>query len=70
MKVAQSSQTLCDPWTVVHGILQVRIAEWVALPLKGSPNPGLPHCRWIIYQLSHKGSPSYVTCDASQVAQW
>ena len=21
-------------------------------------NPGLPHCRWILYQLSHKGSPS------------
>ena len=20
-------------------------------------NPGLPHCRWIIYQLSHKGRP-------------
>ena len=20
-------------------------------------NPGLPHCRWIPYQLSHKGSP-------------
>ena len=20
-------------------------------------NPGLPHCRWIFYQLSHKGSP-------------
>ena len=20
-------------------------------------NPGLLHCRWIIYQLSHKGSP-------------
>ena len=20
-------------------------------------NPGLPHCRWILYQLSHKGSP-------------
>ena len=19
-------------------------------------NPGLPHCRWILYQLSHKGS--------------
>ena len=26
------------------------------LPTQGS-NPGLPHCRWIIYQLSHKGSP-------------
>ena len=20
-------------------------------------NPGLPHCRWILYQWSHKGSP-------------
>ena len=20
-------------------------------------NPGLPYCRWILYQLSHKGSP-------------
>ena len=24
-------------------------------PTQGS-NPGLPHCRWILYQLSHKGS--------------
>ena len=22
--------------------------------------PGLPHCRWILYQLSHKGSPRIV----------
>ena len=21
------------------------------------PNPGLPHCRWILYQLSNQGSP-------------
>ena len=26
-------------------------------PTQGS-NPGLPHCRWILYQLSHKGSPN------------
>ena len=26
------------------------------LPNQGS-NPGLPHCRQILYQLSHKGSP-------------
>ena len=26
-------------------------------PTQGS-NPGLPHCRRIVYQLSHKGSPS------------
>ena len=25
-------------------------------PTQGS-NPGLPHCRWILYQLSYKGSP-------------
>ena len=25
-------------------------------PTPGS-NPGLPHCTWILYQLSHKGSP-------------
>ena len=42
----------------VYGILQVRILEWVAFPfpMQGS-NPGLPHCRQILYQLSHKGSP-------------
>ena len=26
------------------------------IPTQGS-NPGLPRCRWILYQLSHKGSP-------------
>ena len=25
-------------------------------PTQGS-NPSLPHCRWILYQLSHKGRP-------------
>ena len=25
-------------------------------PTQGS-NPGLPHCRWILYQLRHQGSP-------------
>jgi len=47
---------------IVHGILQARILEWEAftfskdLPTQGS-NPGLPQCRWILYQLSNKGSP-------------
>ena len=26
------------------------------IPTQGS-NPGLPHCRWILYQVTHKGSP-------------
>ena len=47
---------------IVHGILQARILEWAAIPFsRGSPqqgwNPGLPHCRWILYQLSHQGNP-------------
>ena len=36
VKVAQSCPTLCDPKDcTVHGILQVRILEWVALPFTG-----------------------------------
>ena len=64
VKVSQLCPTLCDPIDyTVHGILQARILAWVALSLlqgifltQGS-NPGLPHCRPILYQLSHKGSP-------------
>ena len=64
VKVAQLCLTLCDPMDyTVHGILQARILEWVAFPFsKGSSqpresNPGLLHCRQILYQLSHKESP-------------
>ena len=33
VKVAQSCLTLCDPMDyIIHGILQVRILEWVAVP--------------------------------------
>ena len=58
MKVTQSFLTLCDPMGyTVHRILQVRILEWVAFPFSKELNPGFPHCRWILYQMSHKGSP-------------
>jgi len=42
IKVTQSCPTLCDPMNyTVHGILQARILEWVALPIsKDLPNPG------------------------------
>ena len=50
------------PWTVVHGILQARILEWVAFPFSRRSSqpriyPGLLHCRQILYQLSYQGSP-------------
>ena len=64
VKVAQSCLTLCDPMDcIAHGILQAKNAGVGSLsllqgifPTQGS-NPGLPHCRQILYQMSHKGSP-------------
>ena len=43
VKVTQSSPTLCNPMDyTVHGILQVRILEWVAFPFsRGSSNLGI-----------------------------
>ena len=65
--LAQLCLTLCNPMdcsppgSPVHGTLQARIMEWVAISLSSQPrqgwNPGLLHCRQILYQLSHKGSP-------------
>ena len=62
----QSCLTLWNPMhyslsdSSVHRIFQARILELVALlqgifPTQGS-NPGLPHCRQILYHLSHQGS--------------
>ena len=41
VKVTQSCLTLCDPMDyTVHGILQARILEWVAVPFsRGSSQP-------------------------------
>ena len=79
VKVIQSCPTLCDPMQyTVHGILQARILEWGSrslhqgiFPTQGS-NPGLPHCRQILYQLSHRGSPrnSYVFTMSGGEAVW
>ena len=33
-------------------------------------NPGLPHCRWILYQLSHKGSPKTTGVGSLPLLQW
>ena len=67
--IAQSCLTLCDPMDCsppgpsVHGILQGRM-EWVAMPfsrgifLTQGLNPGLPHCKQVLYHLSHQGSYS------------
>ena len=67
----------CGKWkwkslSLVHGILQARILEWLSLsllqgivPTQGL-NPALPHCRRILYQLSHQGS-SWVNVGGSVI---
>ena len=68
---AQSCLTLCDsmdcslPWSTVHGVLQARILEWVALPFsRGTSWPRDWTCvsyvscigRWVLYHNHHPGS--------------
>ena len=72
---------LCDlmDYNTVLGILQATILEYGSLsllqgifPTQGL-NPGIPHCRWILYQLSHKGSPrklDWVAYPFSKGSSW
>ena len=54
------------PGSSVHGILQARITGvgchflLQEIFLTQESNPGLLHCRQILYQLSYKGSPTSV----------
>ena len=80
--VAQSCLTLCDtmdcspPGSSVHGDspgkntgVGCHAFLQGIFPTQRS-NTGLPHCRWILYHLSHKGSPPgsiYVTSYVLQV---
>ena len=66
--VTQSCPTLCNPmdrawWAAVHGDSPGKnIKVGCHALLQGifstqGLNPGLPHCRQILYHLSHQGSP-------------
>ena len=49
---------LYSPWNSLGqntGVGSLSLLQQI-FPTQGS-NPGLPHCRQILYQLSHKGSP-------------
>ena len=68
VKLPQSCPILCNPMdcsplgSSVHGILQARILEWVAMPssrgsfLTQGSNPGLLHCSQILYHMNHRRS--------------
>ena len=63
MPVTQWCPTLCNrmdcsPWDSSGqntGMGGCSLLQGI-FPTQGS-NPGLPQCRWILYQLSHQGSP-------------
>ena len=72
--VTQSCPSLCDPMdysppgSSVHGDspgMNTDVGCHALLqgifPTRGS-NPGLPHCRWILYHLSHQASPRIQEC--------
>ena len=62
VKVTQLYPALCDPmdnaWNSLGqntGVGSLSLLQGI-FPIQGS-NPGLLHCRWILYQLSHSGNP-------------
>ena len=76
--VAQLCPTLCNPMggslagSSVHGDSPGKNTEvscHALLPSQGS-NPGLPHCRQILYLLSHLGSPIYKSRQLFISALW
>ena len=70
MKVTQSCPTLrshglYSPWNSPGqntGVGSFSLLQGI-FPTQGS-NPGLPHCRQVLYQLSHRGSPRILECVA------
>ena len=74
--VAQLYPTLCNPNDCslpgsVHGIRQARTLEWVAISfsrrffLTQGLNPGLLHCRQILYHLSYREAINCATISMS-----
>ena len=59
----QQPTRLPSPWDSLGkntGVGSLSLLQGIS-PTQGS-NPGLPHCRWILYQLSHKGN--------SRILEW
>ena len=55
---AAAAADYTSPWNSLGqntGVGSLSLLQGI-FPTQGS-NSGLPHCRWIVYELSHKGSP-------------
>ena len=72
-KLLQSSPTLCDPMGhsqpgfSVHGILQARILDWVAMPPPGDlPDPGIEPASLMSPSLSGRFSTTIATWESTK----
>ena len=76
VKVAQSCPTLCDPMDyILHGILQARILEWVAVTFsRGSSNPGIeprsPSLQADSLPAESQGKPKNTGMGSLSLLQW
>ena len=76
VKVAQSCPTLCNPIDyTVHGILQVRILQWVAFPFsRGSSQPRdrthFPHISGRFLPAEPPGKPKNTGVGSLSLLQW
>ena len=76
MKVAQSCPTLCDPMDyTVHGILQARILEWVAVFFsRGSSQPRdrtqVSHIAGRFFTSGATGKPKNTGAGSLSLLQW
>ena len=75
MKSESESHSVVSDSIQPLGNLQARIlADSLSLLQRISPtqesNSGLPHCRRILYQLNHKGSPRILKWVAYPLLQW
>ena len=75
VKVTQSCPSLCHPmdcpWNSLGqntGVGNLSLLQGI-FPTQGS-NPGLLHCRWILYELSHKGKPKNTGVVSLSLLQW
>ena len=72
--VAQSCPTLCDsmdcspPGSSVHGILQARIPEWLAIPFSGGSSP--PRERTCVSCFTREFSIIWATREADNQLRW
>ena len=72
VKAAQWCLTLCDPLNyTVHGILQARILEWVAIPFSiGSSQPRSPALQVDSLPAEPPGKPQNTGVGSLSLVQW